>query len=463
MKKPNIVFVLTDQMRASAMGCAGVEEVYTPNIDGFANEGTRFTRAISNTPACSPARASLWSGMHTINHQLVNNDITLRTDFKSFAHSLNEQGYHSGYIGKWHLDNNDRGVFVPPGPRRQGFDDFWAAFNCNHLYFDGYYYLNDHPEPHWIDGYEPKAQTELAVDYIRRKVNEEQPFFLVLSWGPPHDPYLEVPRQYLDMYPEGQIRLKPNVPETASRQDIAGYYAHVTALDEYFGRILQAVSSSGIEESTIVVFTSDHGDMLYSQNEMYKSKPWSESINIPLIMRWPGHIVAGRVTGSPISIVDFMPTLLSMCQVTIPEQAEGVDLSAYVLGDETAGQKSVFINQPVVPKFFTHPEWRGVVTETHTYARTLEKPWILYNDTSDPHQLDNLLDSNDHAELMQNMEQLMQTWLQRIGDPFESTDQVVEKYYQGSQDGVMPHYENEKITEQIKKRREYRKKHGSVL
>lgn len=456
MTKPNLLFILTDQMRATAVGCAGVEQVITPNLDALAAQGTRFTRAIANSPACSPSRASLWSGMHAINHQVVNNDIPLRTDFKSFGHALNEEGYRCGYIGKWHLDCNDRGIFISPGARRQGFDDFWAAFNCNHDYFEGYYYRDDDPNPVWIDGYEPDAQTDLAIDYLSRKVKQPDPFSLVLSWGPPHDPYRDVPEKYLDLYPEKDLRLKPNVPADADRRDIAGYYAHMTALDDCLGRLLRALDENGLSENTIVVFTSDHGDMLHSQGEMYKSKPWIESVNIPLIMRWPGKIPAGRTSDGPLSTVDFMPTLLNLCGAEIPPQTEGEELSRFVLGDETAARASVFINQPVVPTFFTHPAWRGVVTRTHTYARTRERPWVLYDDLADPHQLNNLIESPNHEVLLRSMEQLLQAWLRRIGDPFESSEEVAAKYYPGSVDGVMPFTENPIVADEKRRRRERR-------
>ena len=452
--KPNIIFVFPDQMRASAMGCSGVENVITPNIDAFAQQGTRFTRAISNTPVCSPARASILSGLHTLTHQMVYNDVVMRTDIKSIAHSFNEVGYKCGYVGKWHLDCNDRGVFIPPGPRRQGFDDFWAACNCNHDYFDGYYYLNDNPEPVWTDGYEPIEQTNIAIDYINTKAQEDNPFCMFLSWGPPHCPYTEVPPKYKDMYPPESIELKPNAIGYANREHISGYYAHVTALDECFGRLLDTIKEAGIEDNTIVVFTSDHGDMLYSQNRGWKCKPWLEAVNIPFIIRWPGHVPEGRVSDGLISLVDVMPTLLSLVGVDIPEAVEGEDLAALILGDESASPESVFINIPVSPnKYFSYSEWRGVVTKTHTYARFRNRPWICYNDAEDPYQMRELrLDPDTVAR----MEGILQQWLKRTNDPFETTEEVCARYYKDAVEGIMPYYENEIILNEKARRAKLR-------
>jgi len=306
IQNPNILFVMTDQMRSTAMGCSNVENVITPNLDKLAEQGTRFTNAIANSPACTPSRAGLITSKHVFSHGLVNNDMQLGTNFKSIAHCLNDEGYDCGFIGKWHLDCPDRGVFIPPGPRRQGFDDLWAVAECNHNYFKGYYYLNDDSEPVWIDGYEPIAQTDLAVDYIKEKNSKsDKPFCLFVSYGPPHCPYDMVPDEFKKMYPPEKIKLLPNAktakvqskesigkhPEPANisseetdmikKEKIADYYAHISALDNCFGRLIKALDDENITENTLVVFTSDHGDMLFSQNKGRKSKPWRGSVGIP--------------------------------------------------------------------------------------------------------------------------------------------------------------------------------------
>ncbi len=442
-KQPNIVFVFADQMRQSLLEG---EQVQIPNLAAFAQEGMAFSRAISNTPVCCPARASILTGLHTLNHEVVFNDKALRTDLKSIAHCLNEDGYSCGYIGKWHLDCEDRGVFVPPGPRRQGFDDFWAAYNCNHDYFNAYYYLNDDPEPHWIDGYEPFKQTELAVEYIQEKVQQESPFCLFVSFGTPHCPYRRAPQDYLDMYPEDEIVLKPNVSDDVDKAAIAGYYAHVTALDDCFGSILDSIEDSGVSDDTIVVFTSDHGDMLFSQGRGWKCKPWAESVGIPFLVRWPGHVPAGSTSNSPVSLVDVMPTLLALAGCDkAPEHIDGVDLSDLFLGNKATVQPSVFINMPVVPKAYSFTEWRGIVTERYTYARFRDTPWVLYDDRDDPYQMRNLANSPEHQALQTQLEEQLNGWLEKLGDPFASSDTVAEELYKGSQDCMMPFYENDII------------------
>ena len=337
-KPPNVLLVICDQMRGTALGCAGVESVRTPRLDAFAGQGTRFTNAVSNTPACTPARATMLTGKHILSHGLVNNDMQLGHDHRSLARCLTDQGYACGYIGKWHLDGVNRAAFIPPGPRRQGFDDFWAGVECNHNYFAGYRYDETTRQPVWYDGYEPDGQTDLAIEYIRRRAGQAAPFLLALSFGPPHCPYQLVPEEFREAYPAEGIGFLPNAVDARTqdpatrgrlsapadlpqeghdeikRRVIADYYAQVTALDACFGRLLDCLDDLGVEEDTIVIFTSDHGDMLFSQDRGWKSKPWRESVGIPLLIRWPGHVPAGRATNGPIGLVDLMPTLLRMTE-----------------------------------------------------------------------------------------------------------------------------------------------------
>ena len=470
-QNPNILFVITDQMRSTAMGCSGVEKVITPNLDKLAAQGTRFTNAIANSPACTPSRANLITSKFVFSHGLVNNDMQLGTNFKSIAHCLNDEGYNCGYIGKWHLDCEDRGVFIPPGPRRQGFDDLWAVAECNHNYFKGYYYLNDNPEPVWIDGYEPDAQTDIAINYIKEKNNKnEQPFCLFVSYGPPHCPYEMVPEKFKKMYPVENIELLPNaktakvqtkesigkLPETANlspeendkikKEKIANYYAHVTALDECFGKLMKTLDDEGISENTLVIFTSDHGDMLFSQNRGWKSKPWRESVGIPLIFKLPGIVPENRTTNGPISMVDLMPTILSIVNAKIPIDVEGENLSDFVCGNEDAAPDSVFINFPILPSWFSYDEWRGVVTRDYTYVCQQNKPWLLYDDSKDSFQLENLINDSSHAKIRKDLDEKLQEWMKKTNDTFPTSKEVADKYCPGHIDNIPLAFCNDKIT-----------------
>ena len=450
-------------MRSTAIGCAGVEDVLTPRLDRFATEGTRFTNAISNTPLCCPARASLLTGLHVLQHRVVNNDILMDTSLPTLAHALTRAGYRCAYIGKWHLDDADRGICIPPGPRRRGFDDFWATSNCNHEYNGAFYYLNDETEPRWFDDYEPNAQTDLAIQYLRRGATGDRPFCLFLSWGPPHCPYDTAPQRFRALYDPARINLMPTAVsagyysaaeerllsgdevDAAKRRAIAGYYAHCSALDHCFGRLLDTLREARMDDNTIVVFTSDHGDMLFSQNRGWKWKPWRESVGIPLLIRWPGRVPAGRVTGGPIGIVDMPTTLLAMAGVDGLAGAQGADLSRFVCGDENGAADAQYINCPVVMGWSAMPAWRGVVTRTHTYARFHDGAVLLYDDVADPFQMRNLAGQPAHAEAQSRQELRLRQYLDQTNDPFLSSREVSDVYTPNHRNMFVPCFHNDKI------------------
>jgi len=429
-KRPNLLFVFADQMRGMDMGCAGNRDVRTPTMDRLAAEGTMFTKAFANCPVCTPARATLLTGLHPISCRVIANDLPLPEDVPSIGTLAKAAGYRTGYVGKWHLDGVPRARFTPPGPRRHGFD-YWAVWNCAHAYFQGKVF-RDTPTPVALPGYEPVGQTDLALEFLRQR--DERPFCLFLSWGPPHDPYNQVPDDYKRLYNPDALTLRPNVnvqterakrllgpvdAQGGARRRIADYYAAVTALDDQLARLLKALDELQLAEDTIVVFTSDHGDMLWSQGMMKKQQPWEESIGIPFLIRWPGRAPAGRKSGVLLSIADMAPTLLALMGVERPP-TEGADLSAAVLGGDVAGPRSVLLMDVVtMDEAFAQGlrEWRGLRTQRHTYARFADgQGWMLYDNDADPYQQRNLIDAPEAAGLRAELEAELQRWLRFTKD-----------------------------------------------
>ncbi len=457
---PNILFIFADQLRGSSLGHVGQEPVLTPHMDAFAAEGLSFTRAVANAPVCGPMRATLMTGLHPLSHGVVTNDVRLREDVTSIADVLRGRGYQSAYIGKWHLDGPDRGGFTPPGPRRHGFDS-WAAFNCNHNYFESFYY-RDFSEPIWIDGYEPAAQTDLAIDYLRRASGQADPFCLFLSWGPPHCPYDHVPLRFRQLYDSAAMPLRPNVVNP-NRETIANYYAHVSALDWNFGRLMKALAELGLSSNTLVVFTSDHGDMLYSQNRGWKCKPWQESVIVPFIVRWPGRVPAGGREDTPLGLVDVMPSLLGLCGAPIPPEVQGIDLSHLFLGTPGFRPDSQIIHQHISPISYSFREWRGIITRTHTYARFRNESWVCYNDENDPYQLKNLNVESSGVAKRLDLEGKLRAWLDRLGDQFETTDQLAARYKLRLNDqGIYPYFYQPPILEEMNRRAASRKERKAM-
>ena len=252
-KKPNLLFVFADQLRASSVGYVGEEAVRTPNIDAFAGTGTIYKNAVSMLPVCGPFRGSLITGRTPTTTGLVINDIPLKTDEVSIGHCFKDAGYDTAYIGKWHLDGPNRPAPVPPGPRRQGFD-YWMGANFEHNYDRSYFTDNEGNMQMW-EGWDAEAQTSHTIDYLKAR-DRTNPFCLFLSWGPPHHPYRLVAQEYLDMYDPNFIEGRPNCPDVP-REDLWGYYAQTTFLDDQFQRLLDTVNEMGIANDTIVVFSSD--------------------------------------------------------------------------------------------------------------------------------------------------------------------------------------------------------------
>ena len=232
---PNLLFVFVDQWRAQALGHMGDPNVKTPNLDGLASEGVVFANAYSTNPVCSPCRSSIITGRWPHTNGVIQNGVLLPDEEVSIAEVLHDRGYQTGYIGKWHLDGRGKGVpgqkghsapgnYVPLGWRRQGFE-FWAGFNRGHYYWDSHYWL-DPPEAVDMTGtYEPDYQTDIAVEFIQQ--NRQGPFYLFVSWGPPHTP-LKPPKEYAALYDAEEIELRPNVPPEEyerARAQTAAYYA----------------------------------------------------------------------------------------------------------------------------------------------------------------------------------------------------------------------------------------------
>ncbi len=402
------------------MGCMGNPDVQTPHIDRLAREGVLLPNTFANTPVCCSARACMLTGKYSHRHGLIANDLRLRESEQSVAELFQDNGYRTGFIGKWHLDGGKRMPgFVPPGPRRQGFD-FWAANQCSHKHFDTQYF-RDTEEPIPIERFEVEAWADLTIEFL--KESKDRPFFLTVAMGPPHDPY-DAPEKYEKLYDPERLQMRPNWKEgvrRAERKDIAKYYAAVTAIDDQIGRMMSTLDELGLREDTIVLFTSDHGDMLGSQGTWLKRKPWEESIRVPGIVRYPARVDAGRVSEAMFSHVDYAPTLLSLCGIDPPTAMQGTDISKAIVGEgDVAAPESVFF-QLFGPYKGGRIEsgWRGVRTARYMYARTEKAPWVLYDLEKDPYELKNLADDPAAASIQKEMERTLADWMAKTGDSWD--------------------------------------------
>ena len=441
-KKPNVVFVLADQWRAQACGYAGDPNLQgrTPNLDRLAGESVNFTHAVSCCPVCTPYRASLITGQYPLTHGLFLNDLCLNTRATSIAQAYAQAGYDTAYIGKWHLDGHGRSAYIPP-ERRQGFD-YWKVLECTHDYNRSPYYAGNDPAQRMWEGYDVFAQTKDAQAYIADHAKKPKPFLLILAWGPPHNPYETAPEQYKRLFDEETLVLRPNV-QGNPRKGLAGYYAHIAAMDACLGELLKTLDDAGQRDNTVFVFTSDHGDMLGSQGQTRKQKPWDEAIRVPLLVRYPAAQPQARKLDAPINTPDLMPTLLGLSGVAIPASVQGDDFSVLIRGEPAPEDNPALIACPTPFGEWARDkggrEYRGVRTRRYTYVRDLSGPWLMYDNETDPYQLANLANKPEHAALQARLEAALQKLLKKTDDDFQPGPAYIAKWgYTVDQSGTVP-------------------------
>jgi len=270
---------------------------------------------------------------------------------------------------------------------------------------------------------------------------------MFLSWSPPHNPYHQLPARWAEVYDPAHLTLSANTADTEQhRLDLAGYYAHISALDENLGRLLDGLEERGLAENTIVVFTSDHGDMLGAHGVYRKQLPWDESTSVPLLVRCPEGLPQGQICTTPFSTEDTAPTLLSWLRIEPPETMQGRDLTAVIKGHEAAPTSSVLMS--IAPFSETRGSaWRAVRTASHTFARDKSGPWLLYDNLADPDQFVNLVDDPAVATIRADLETELQGWLEQIDDPFEGAEYYLKQYGYEVEAGQSAPYTYDPVTE----------------
>jgi arylsulfatase A-like enzyme len=440
----NAIWILSDQHRAQSLSCNGDPNVRTPNIDTLAATGVNFTSAVSGFPLCCPFRGSMLTGLYP--HECVpGHEYPLPEGQQTIAHVFKERGYHTGYFGKWHLSGHKEATgravhhIVPPD-RRGGFDT-WLANDNNNSQWDCWVHGQRDAAPagadgsneiplYCLNGYETDTLTDLFIEYLNKRAEEGQPFFAALSVQPPHPPY-SAPPEYVARFSPATVTLRPNVPDVKrivdrARQNLAGSYAMIENLDHNIGRIVAALKRLGLYKDTHILFFSDHGDMLGSNGQFLKTKPFEESIRIPFIVSGEQPVYDGRKTGrsgAPVNHVDIAPTTLGLCGIDKPDWMRGTDYSSHRLDFRPMDQEpdSAYL-QVVVPPMHGNSAgrpWRGLVTrDGWKYACHENMPWILYNLNEDPYEQVNMAHNPEfkakHTELLNRLKR----WAEDTGDSF---------------------------------------------
>ena len=422
--RPHILIIYPDQMRADAMGCAGNRRIGTPNMDRLAREGLRFDHAYSAFPLCCPWRASLMTGRYPHSHGLCANHYPVPLGQTFLAELFRGHGYRTGYVGKWHLNGGRKHDFVPSGEARLGFESF-AGFSRGHRYFDSVYYRDDDPRPRTSSRYEPDYQTDQLIDFMKAGLSDpaERPFFGMICYGPPHPP-LVAPEEYLTRYTPEAVEPRANVPEDPETRRRAGeflgrYYGLVSAVDDNVGKILDWLEDAGLDDDTVVILVSDHGEMAWEHGRMGKKTYYEASMRVPFLLRYPRRFQGGRVVDTLVDpSVDIMPTLLELCGIPTPEDVEGTSFLPVIAGEREAVRNAIFYEicmEREGPEAFPVPE-RGVRTKEWLYVRTRDAASVLFDLKADPLEMVNLVESRPHRGIMEELDRMLYAHMEATSD-----------------------------------------------
>ena len=453
----NLVVVMADQWRGDALGFLGKEAVRTPNIDQFAKAGIVVGQCVSGYPVSSPARGMFMTGAYPHVNGVTGNcnsntapfGVELRNEVQCWSDVLAAQGYSLGYIGKWHLDSpytpyidcsNNKGAvawneWCPPD-RRHGFG-YWVAYGTYDQHLRPLYWHNatDRNDWRYVDQWGPEYEADLAIEFIQN--NAQRPFALMVSMNPPHPGYNLVPDRYKEMYKDLNVdsiaATRPNLADGGKlmKQVLRDYYACMTGVDEQFGRIVAALKAAGLWERTVVVFTSDHGDIMGAHGVVGKNTFHEESMRVPMI--WGGAGLKPRVDNELLmSLEDFSPTALGLLGygTLLPSTTQTRNLAAQLQGDKknrpegqlymkmwSLGGEGMGGAQEGIA---LHVDgWRGWRTDRYTYA----VQWMggkvvdrrLFDRSSDPYQLQNIAQAQ--PRVVEQMHRALGRRLKEIGDP----------------------------------------------
>lgn len=431
-ERPNVLVFVSDTHRWGAMSFTQTPQVDTPNLEQLSRQGVSLDRHYVNLPICTPFRALLLTGRWPFQQGLMANHMSLaqRVDMPggekergTLAWAFKDAGYVTAHFGKWHLGGQDARPF--------GFDKsiVWAGTNnhrkCRYS-VDGEEYVV------WEGLSNSTATTGQALEWIGAKARENQPFFTVISVNPPHGPFHDAPEAMKALYPdEDSLPFHP-LDITRDFEQHRDYHALISGMDADVGHVMDRLDELGLSDSTILVYTSDHGAMTGIDGVAYGQKrhPNDESSRIPFLVRWPGQMRANSRVPAPTSTIDVFPTLISLAGLSDSElgpsasyvgSLPGTDLSGLLRGDPGAQRPdSVFLAHPsnMNNRGSRHEiVWRAVVTEEFTYAVTGDGEHRLWANT-DGHQESNLLDDPAYADTRKRLWHRLDRWLAEAERPF---------------------------------------------
>jgi len=408
--KPNIIFIFSDQQRPDTMGIYGQSLPVTPCLDSLARDGVWYQNAFTVNPVCGPARSSLQTGLYPTASGCFRNDKALPKNAHTITHSLKDNGYHTAYIGKWHLasdsENNHRTSTIP-ADRRGGYDYWMAAdvleFTSNSR---GGYVFNTAGEKVEFTGYRADCITDFAVDYLKT-AKKEKPFFLFVSYIEPHH------QNNANRYegPEGSKEKWSNYTVPGDligkggdwKESYPDYLGCCNAVDSGAGRIINTLKEKGIYENTVIIYASDHGSHFRTRNEEYKRSCHENSIHIPLIIRG-GNFRGGKRVDQLVSLIDIPSTILSIAGGKPLPLMHGNDLT------KNQSHETVFVQisesqvgRAVRDKRYKYSVHAPELNGWHDSCSSVYVDEFLYDLQKDPYEQKNLVSDPNYRKIKENL------------------------------------------------------------
>ncbi len=418
----NILFVFADQMHRYAMGCMAAQDVHTPNLDRLAGRGVLFRNAYSNCPLCTPFRINLFTGLYTSQTDTFGNEGRIPTRCRTLPDALNDGGYRTSYVGKWHIGAT--GNIAVPEELRGGFTDF-IGYQCYNGFRENVWFFDEQNRKRAFDRHRTDVTTDLAIERLEQIA--DGPFAMFVSYQAPHYP-VQPGLKFEEMYRGVLIHRRPNCQEVDPYirtwsppspwppddcpdyqrygndldEYLRLYYAMVTQVDAGLGRLLDALERLGAAGNTVVIFTSDHGDMQGSHGLKNKSLPHEESSGIPLIVRAAGG-AEGVVSDALVSGIDFFPTCLDLAG--LPQEQ--------TLPGRSFGQLTRSQSQELAGAVFCEGRnWRMVRQENFKLVVEADgnSPTELFDLAADPYEMSNLVSDPKHSGLIEQLRNRVAEW-----------------------------------------------------
>ena len=437
--RPNILIVLSDQLRRHALSCYGDPDARTPHTAQLAADGVACDQACSTYPICVPFRFTMMTGEYAHTRLVPGIEWRMSPAERTLADEFNDAGYETVYIGKWHLDGGHgrMGSAVqtnrcPVKRAYQGRWQKWYGFELRNEPFDTCYFEDDDPTPRRIDGYQTDGLFDLGMNYLRDGRDAARPFCMVISVEPPHDPFA-APEELQDAWEQRDITLPPNFEAEDDNhrnqliRDRQRYNAMVENLDANVGRLRSFLAEHDLADDTVLVFLSDHGELAGAHGLRAKQWPYEESVGIPLIVYDPRHSDrAGTRLSAPTCSEDLFPTFLGLAGLTPQNDLPGANLAPLIHGEsdqlDREGVLLEFVAELRERPPFYNAVWRGFRSERFKYTVKGDKfgaePWQFFDLENDPYEMRNLIEDPAWADEIGRHHELLRARLEETLDPF---------------------------------------------